>query len=81
MQLAALLSPGVLEYEPLVHGSAADAPAAICAWSGASTLAAYLTSASTVAPGSGLRLAAGAVWPVGWGGSCVSSPEVCSPRN
>lgn len=28
MQLAALLSPGVLEYEPLVHGSAADAPSA-----------------------------------------------------
>ena len=67
-----------LAYHPV--DSAADAPAAICAWSDASTLAAYLTSASTVTPGgSGLRLAAGAVWPMGWEGSCVTSPEVCSP--
>ena len=59
--------------------SAANAPAAICAWSEASTLVAYLTSASTIATGSSLRLAAGAVWPMGWEGSCVTAPTVCSP--
>ena len=49
-----------------------------CEWSDASTLVAYLTSASTIKPGSNISLAPATIWPLGWSGSCVASPGVCS---
>ena len=49
-----------------------------CEWSDASTLVAYLTSASTLKPGSNIGLAPATIWPLGWSGSCAASPGMCS---
>ena len=49
-----------------------------CEWSDASTLVAYLTSASTLKPGSNISLAPATIWPSDWSGSCVASPGMCS---
>ena len=61
----------------LFAGSGADA-GLTCKWADSSTLVAYLTSASTLKPGSNISLDTATIWPSGWSGSCAVSPGMCS---
>ena len=49
-----------------------------CEWSDPSTLVAYLTSSSTIKPGSNVSLAPATIWRLGWSGSCAASPAMCT---
>ena len=49
-----------------------------CEWSDPSTLVAYLSSSSTIKPGSNVSLAPATIWRLGWSGSCAASPAMCT---
>ena len=49
-----------------------------CEWSDPSTLVAYLTSSSTIKPGSNVSLAPATIWRLGWSGSCAATPAMCT---